>query len=361
MFAVNTLDLSACCLLCNVSCVLHAHLPILIPTACLLSSMTSHSSIHTIMETNCNNNNNTNVLSSKKGPAKRACCGSRPGSGPDLLRDVERLRAALSVERGRNQQTHRRFSLELRKQREEARQERERALRELTYRLEQQKALELLRQRDRLGRERAAEVRRLLRWRGQEKQKRTRELQRQLANEFTGTCGSGVSAREFGCKGNGPAYRKLEESLKTLFTQVDGQQIALLQRLQQEVEIEKSYFLCHLLEAHIRPVREDEHDRTGCNINPTRQRSKSCVHLLSGVQGHPESSLFRSHSLSKTPPRASPRLMKKDSETPPLCSSTTEEESCEADVSGDKPQPSDEEKDLQPSGCAEENMDMVRL
>lgn len=329
------------------------------------------------MDKNCNNNNNANVLSSKKGPGKHACCGSRPGSGPDLLRDVERLRAALSVERSRNQQTHRRFSLELRKQHEEARQERERALRELTYRHEQQKALELLRQRERLGRERAAEVRRLLRWRGQEKQKQAQELQRQLANE-TGICSSKVSAREFGCKGNEATYRKLEELLKTLFAQADGRQVAMLQRLQQEVDLEKSYFLCHLLEAHVRPVREDKNDRTGCVINPTRPRSKSCVHLLSGVRGHPESSgegklaLFRSRSLSQTPPSASPQLMKEDSETPPLGSSATEEESCKADVSGDKPQSSDEEKDLQtpsvlekprssPSRCSEENMDMVRL
>ncbi|KAI7812335.1 putative peripheral-type benzodiazepine receptor-associated protein 1 [Triplophysa rosa] len=326
------------------------------------------------MDKNCDNNNNANVLFSKKGPTKRACCGSRPGSGPDLLRDVERLRAALSVERSRNQQTHRRFSLELRKQREEARQERERALRELTYRLEQQKALELLRQQERLGRERAAEVRRLLRWRGQEKQKQTQELQRQLAKENTGTCSSKVSAREFGCKGNGATYRKLEELLKTLFAQADGRQVEMLQRLQQEVDLEKSYFLCHLLEAHVCPVREDNDVQTGCVINRTRPRSKSCMHLLSGV---PESSgkgklgLFRSRSLSQTPPSASPQLMKKDSETPPLSSSATEEESCQADVSGDKPQPcsSDEEKDLQtpslleklrssPSRCSEDNMDM---
>ncbi|XP_073717044.1 peripheral-type benzodiazepine receptor-associated protein 1 isoform X9 [Misgurnus anguillicaudatus] len=321
------------------------------------------------------NNNNTNVnVSSKRDPTshKRICCGSRPGSGPDLLRDVERLRAALSVERSRNQQTRRRFSLELRRQREEARQERERALKELTYRLEQQKALELLRQQERLGRERAGEVRRLLRWRGQEKQKRTQELQREIA----GICSSRVEGgrRVFGCKGNEAAYRKLEDLLKTLFTQTDGREVALLRRLQQEVDVEKRLFLCHLLEAH--NSREDKEGQTRSVLKPTpRPRSKSCVHLLTGVgpQDNTELSrkeklaLFRSHSLS---PQTISQPMKKqqqDSKTPPLNFSVKEEESCKTNLSGDLPQPcsSDEERGLQhsnllsspPSRCSEENMD----
>nr|XP_055054150.1 peripheral-type benzodiazepine receptor-associated protein 1 isoform X4 [Misgurnus anguillicaudatus] len=321
------------------------------------------------------NNNNTNVnVSSKRDPTshKRICCGSRPGSGPDLLRDVERLRAALSVERSRNQQTRRRFSLELRRQREEARQERERALKELTYRLEQQKALELLRQQERLGRERAGEVRRLLRWRGQEKQKRTQELQREIA----GICSSRVEGgrRVFGCKGNEAAYRKLEDLLKTLFTQTDGREVALLRRLQQEVDVEKRLFLCHLLEAH--NSREDKEGQTRSVLKPTpRPRSKSCVHLLTGVgpQDITELSrkeklaLFRSHSLSPQTVSQPMKKQQQDSKTPPLNFSVKEEESCKTNLSGDLPQPcsSDEERGLQhsnllsspPSRCSEENMD----
>lgn len=321
------------------------------------------------------NNSNTNVnVSSKKDPTshKHICCGSRPGSGPDLLRDVERLRAALNVERSRNQQMRRRFSLELRRQREEARQERERALKELTYRLEQQKALELLRQQERLGRERAGEVRRLLRWRGQEKQKRTQEL----AGEITGICSSSVEGRRrvLGCKGNEAAYRKLEDLLKTLFTQADGREVALLRRLQQEVDVEKRLFLCHLLETHNSPEDKDDQTESSVIKPKPRPRSKSCVHLLTGVgpQNDTESSaLFRSHSLS-------PQTVKKqqqDSKTPPLNFSVKEEEPGKTNLSADLPQPcpSDEERGLQhpnlletqrspSSRCSEENMDdMVRL
>lgn len=202
------------------------------------------------MRKNCDVNNPP-VLSSKK--------GLKRGSGPDLLRDVERLRAKLEVERSRTQQAHRRFSLELQRQREEAREERERALREITFRLEQQKTLELLRQRDALGRERAAEVRRLLRCRSQSTLRPPRDVHRQLADELAGVCRS--AALRPGCKGNGAAYRRLEELLKTLLEQADGQQVAFLHRLQQEVDLEKSYFLCHLLEAHSRPALQGKEER----------------------------------------------------------------------------------------------------
>lgn len=211
-------------------------------------------SINGIMDEN-RDDNNPPILSSKKGSTghKRSCCRSKRDSGPDPRRDVERLRASLEVERSRNQQAHRRFSLELRRQREEAREERERALRELTYRLEQQKTLELLRQREALSRERAAEVRRLLRWRRKPAENSNLRQTREVKLEDL----------KLGCKGNGAAYRKLEELLKTLLAQADGQQVALLQRLQQELDIEKSYFLCHLLEAHSRPSQEGKEDRKG--------------------------------------------------------------------------------------------------
>ncbi|XP_026096186.1 peripheral-type benzodiazepine receptor-associated protein 1-like [Carassius auratus] len=305
------------------------------------------------MDENCDN---PPILSSKKR------CSCKRDSGSDPWRDVERLHAALEVERSRNKQAHRRFSLELRRQREEAREERERALRELTYRLQQQKTLELLRQREALGRERAAEVRRLLRWRSQELKRsenltlrQTQEVHRQLVDEITG--GSTFQGLKPGCKGNGAAYRKLEELLKTLLAQSDGRQVAVLQRLQQEVELEKSYFLCHLLEAH---------SGTSCVVKRSRPRSKSCVHLLAQGLNHPESSkegklaLFRSRSLSQTSRSNSPQPMKKkkkrDCETAPLSSSPTED----GDLLEDLPEPCSSDEALEkcsPSRCSEDNMD----
>ncbi|XP_016389722.1 peripheral-type benzodiazepine receptor-associated protein 1-like [Sinocyclocheilus rhinocerous] len=305
------------------------------------------------MGENCDN---PPILSSKKR------CSCKRDSSSDPWRDVERLRAALEVERSRNHQAHRRFSLELRRQREEAREERERALRELTYRHEQQKTLELLRQREALGRERAAEVRHLLRWRSQELKRtenltlrQTQEVHRQLADEIAGR--SAFQGLKLGCKGNGAAYRKLEELLKTLLAQSDGWQVAVLQRLQQEVELEKSYFLCHLLEAH---------SGTSRVVKRSRPRSKSCVHLLPQGQNHPESckegklALFRSRSLSQTSRSDSPQPMKKkkkqDCETSPLSSSPTED----GDLLEDLPEPCSSDEGLEkcsPSRCSEDNMD----
>ncbi|XP_016401773.1 RIMS-binding protein 3A-like [Sinocyclocheilus rhinocerous] len=307
------------------------------------------------MGEHCDATNPPTLSSKKRSSSKR-------DSVSDPWRDVERLRAALKVERSRNQQAHRRFSLELRRQREEAREERERALRELTYRHEQQKTLELLRQREALGRERAAEVRRLLSWRSQELKRsenltlrQTQEVHRQLADEIAGR--SAFQGLKLGCKGNGAAYRKLQELLKTLHAQADGQQVAVLQLLQQEVELEKSYFLCHLLEAH---------SGTSRVVKRSRQRSKSCVHLLLQGQNHPESckerkpTLFRSHSLSQTSRSESPQPMKKkkkqNCETSPLSSSPTEEEDLSEPCSSDEGL-----EKCSPSRCSEDNMDDLRL
>ncbi|XP_051973684.1 peripheral-type benzodiazepine receptor-associated protein 1-like [Xyrauchen texanus] len=358
-------------------------------------------------------NNNPQILSSKKGATchKHSCCASRPGA--DLWRDVEHLRTALEVERSRNKQAHRRFSLELRRQREEARVERERALRELTYRHEQQRSLELLQQRKTLGRERTAEVRRLLRWQDQERQhtvsstlKRSQELHHHLAEEIAGNSKSGiqrkqgsrrVSTSEPGCKGNGTTYRKLEELIKSLLALGDGEQVALPQRLQQEVDLEKSYFLCHLLEAHRRPSQAEtdpKEEHKGCIVNLTRPRSKSCVQLLSGdiSQGQDrlgssrtgKLALCRSQSLSQTPQSVSPPPMKTKKkkkeqafETPPFSTSSEDEEVSKGDLFGDLPQSCSPEKwDLQrsstsettspekcsPSRCPEDNMeDLIKL
>lgn len=337
----------ACWIVC--ACFLLYNIVIFIPPACYFCVST----INTIMSENCDN---LPILSSKKS------CSCKRDSGSDPWRDVERLHAALEVERSRNHQAHRRFSLELRRQREEAREEQERVLRELTYRHEQQKTLELLGQREALVRERAAEVRCLLRWRSQALKRtenltlrQTQEVHRQLADEITG--GSAFQGLKAGCKGNGAAYRKLEELLKTLLAQSDGRQVAVLQRLQKEVEIEKSYFLCHLLEAH---------SGTSCVVKRSRPRSKSCVHLLPQDQNHLDSfkegklALFRSRSLSQTSRSDSSQPMKKkkkqDCETSPLSSSPTED----GDLLEDLPEPCSSNEGLEkcsPSRCSEDNMD----
>ncbi|KAG1931625.1 peripheral-type benzodiazepine receptor-associated protein [Pimephales promelas] len=284
------------------------------------------------MDETCDDDDrNPPILSSKKGPS---CIRSKRDSGPDPRRDVERLRVLLEVERSRNHQAHRRFSLELRRHRDEAREERERALRDLTYRLEQQKTLELLRQRETLGRERAAEVRRLLRWRSRDEKRtenltlrQTREVKRQLADEIAGIGRTtGDQRLKPACKGNGVAYLRLEELLKTLLAQADGKHVHLLQRLQQEVDLEKSAFLCHLLEAHSRPSHDDQH-------KPSRPRSKSCA-------------LFRSRSGS---PQRMKRKQTADGDTPPLGSSPDL-------LLEDLPEPCSSHEGST-SRCSEDNMD----
>ncbi|XP_028838034.1 peripheral-type benzodiazepine receptor-associated protein 1 isoform X7 [Denticeps clupeoides] len=160
-------------------------------------------------------------LSPKK---PRPCCAA-----PTAEREVERLGAALEAERSRGRQAHRKFSLELRRAREEAGRQRDHALRDLTSRLERQKALELHRLRAALDRDKAAEVKRLLRRAG-------------------GAAGPG-------CLGNAAAYRKLDEVLQS-----NGRS-ARLRRLRHDLDLERGLFLCHLLDAHGCP--QEGEDPTG--------------------------------------------------------------------------------------------------
>uniref|UniRef100_A0A3B4BU36 RIMS-binding protein 2 n=1 Tax=Pygocentrus nattereri TaxID=42514 RepID=A0A3B4BU36_PYGNA len=352
---------------------------------------------------------NPHNLSSKKGsPSNKHRSGpgssSRSGSIPDPAREIERLRAALEVERSRNQQARRRFSLELRRQRDEAREDCERALKELTSRHEQQKALELLQQRKALGQERAVEIRRLLGRQGRERRcsdcaslRQAGELRCRLADEIVGivkpmNCGKAGKNWErnnLGCKGNGAIYRKLEELLKTLHGEAEGEQAVLLQHLQQEVELEKSYFLCHLLEVHGHPAEKEGEAKghKGHLVRLSRTRSKSCVQFQSSCQNRPESpskrnpSIARSRSLSQQIQCASPLPMKtnkqgllssserKHSEQTYCTSSPVEEKASKGELSGIIPNPSSPDVgwDLQssspslekssPSRCSEDNME----
>ncbi|XP_031682870.1 peripheral-type benzodiazepine receptor-associated protein 1 isoform X10 [Oncorhynchus kisutch] len=271
---------------------------------------------------------NAMVLSSK-----RPCHG-----WGDHGRDLEKLRSTLEAEKCRNHQAHQRFSLELRRLREEAEREQQRALRELTARHERQKALELQRLQEVLRREQAAEVRHLLRYKGQELKavgtglereaatRQARELQHRLAEEANTTItksgwksrGENVD-REPGCVCSGASCRKLEQLLVRLqVTDRDGKQAVFLQRLRQELDLEKD--LCHLLkvDGHGRRLgtREvKERNQSSSRALKTRHRSKSCVHLSSSTTQDQEDyshrsgppPLARSRSLSKSPSSPPPK------------------------------------------------------
>uniref|UniRef100_A0A4W5PS00 Uncharacterized protein n=1 Tax=Hucho hucho TaxID=62062 RepID=A0A4W5PS00_9TELE len=272
---------------------------------------------------------NAMVLSSK-----RPCHG-----WGDHGRDLEKLRSALEAEKSRNHQTHKRFSLELRQLREEAEREQQRALRELTARHERQKALELQRLQEVLRREQAAEVRHLLRYKGQELKavgtglereaaiRQARELQRRLAEAANTTItksgwkskGKNID-REPGCVCSEASYCKLEQLLVRLHEQVtdgDGEQALFLQRLRQELDLEKDLYLCHLLEVHghgrrlgTREVKE--RNPSSSRAPKTRHRSKSCVHLLSSTTQDQED---HSHC-SGPPPLARSRSLSQSSKSP---------------------------------------------
>ncbi|XP_034149432.1 peripheral-type benzodiazepine receptor-associated protein 1 isoform X8 [Esox lucius] len=231
--------------------------------------------------------------------------------------DLEKLRSALEAEKSLNRQAQQRFSLELRRLRKEAEWEQQRALRELTAKHERQKAQELLRLQEALGRERAAEVRCLLRYKGQELRPvgaglgRVRRLSKE-ASYAVGKCGGGsrrgTSDTEPGCVGSEASYRKLEQLLGRLQEQLEdggGEEAVVLERLRQELDLEKGLYLCHMLEAHGRPGTGKERNQS--SSRDPRPRSNSCVHRTSRTnsgnspkepQGGGPPALGRSLSLS---------------------------------------------------------------
>ncbi|XP_062391814.1 RIMS-binding protein 3C [Sardina pilchardus] len=357
---------------------------------------------------------NALVFSSKRGSS----CATRSCASPgEAEREIERLRAALEVERCRHKQAQRKFSLELRRAREDGRHERERALRELTSRQERQKALELQQQREALGRERASEVRQLRRWRDRERERssaavrQARELQRLLAEELgRAVDGSGkadapsvkalLGGRGIGGGGGGPGggvYRKLEELLSRLYGQASGEQAALLQGLRQELELEKSRFICHLLEKHGRPqpVEQGPRESEPPIPAPRRHRPASRPQPLSrsasldnrrgaattteGGGGASPSRARRSQSQKiqrsssqQGPPKKRSRSGRRASMPlgkPQLCSSPVESQATpsqpsphaawEARLSStpSDPSPSPSPGNSTPSRCSEENME----
>ncbi|XP_060718574.1 peripheral-type benzodiazepine receptor-associated protein 1-like isoform X3 [Tachysurus vachellii] len=109
------------------------------------------------------------------------------------------------------------------------------------------------------------------------------ELHQRLADEITGIvtpdrttkAGKKLSGINSGCKGNGAIYRKLEGLLKTLHGEADKEQAGLLQCLWEEVELEKSYFLCHLLDVHGHPSLMAEKKKDKVTNKPAEWRSEN--------------------------------------------------------------------------------------
>ncbi|GAA6105481.1 peripheral-type benzodiazepine receptor-associated protein 1-like isoform X1 [Tachysurus ichikawai] len=113
--------------------------------------------------------------------------------------------------------------------------------------------------------------------------KQTCELHQRLADEITGIitpdrttkAGKKLSGINPGCKGNGAIYRKLEGLLKTLHGEADKEQAGLLQCLWEEVELEKSYFLCHLLDVHGHASLMAEKKKDKVTNKPAEWRSEN--------------------------------------------------------------------------------------
>ncbi|XP_018547344.1 peripheral-type benzodiazepine receptor-associated protein 1 isoform X4 [Lates calcarifer] len=159
------------------------------------------------------------ALSSKKP------CQSRTDYG----RELERLRADLEAEKDRTQQAHGELCVELRRLREEAEREQQRAVRELRARRGYQK--------DRHGQLLANEV-------------NIKDAGRRSKVESAG--------KEAFCLCSGETYKKLEQLLLTLYEKINGEQAFYKLHHRQEFELEKAIFLCHLLEAHRRLLQEKQ-------------------------------------------------------------------------------------------------------
>ncbi|KAM3868936.1 peripheral-type benzodiazepine receptor-associated protein 1 [Diretmus argenteus] len=153
----------------------------------------------------------------------------------DHGRELERLRADLEAEKNRRRQAHRHFCVELRHLREEAEREQQRSLRELTARHECQKAT--ARHPNKLQRRLAAEVH--------------AQPPRQYGKVET-------VGKEAVCPGGGETYRKLERLLVTLYEKINGDEAVYVLHHRQELELEKAFFLCNLLEAHRRLLQRKQ-------------------------------------------------------------------------------------------------------
>lgn len=169
--------------------------------------------------------------------------------------------------------------------------------------------------------------------------KQAGELCQRLADEICGIVEPDTTTKagkkwariNSGCKGNGATYRKLEELLKTLHVDADKQHAGLLQHLWEEVELEKSYFLCHLLEVHGHTSLAVEEKKGKVTKGPAKCRSKDSKgkDILESFKQRKQ---FFTHNYPQSPKHP---LMKKnkqeDSGKSPLRSSLLEEKTNKGD------------------------------
>lgn len=208
------------------------------------------------------------------------------------------------------------------------------------------------------------------------------ELCQRLADEIAGIVRPGRTTKagkkwagiDLGCKGNGATYRKLEELLKTLHGEADKEQAGLLQRLFEEVELEKSYFLCHLLEVHGHSSLAVEQKKDKFTKGPAKWRSKNSRNK-DILESFKERKQFVTHyypDSEKHPPMKKSKQVlessseKEDSGKSPLSSSLVEEKTNKGDLYQTLPDvgwelqnsgPSLEK--LSPSRCSEDNMEVM--
>lgn len=145
----------------------------------------------------------------------------------DYGRELERLRADLEEEKDRTQRARGHLCVELRRLREEAERELQRAVRELTTRRACQK--------DRLS------------------SKHWRLLAKEVNIKVGGRSGKvEPTGKDAFCLSSGETYTKLELLLRRLYEEINGEQAVYKLHHRQEFELEKAIFLCHLLDAHRR-------------------------------------------------------------------------------------------------------------
>uniref|UniRef100_H0VNQ7 Uncharacterized protein n=1 Tax=Cavia porcellus TaxID=10141 RepID=H0VNQ7_CAVPO len=187
-----------------------------------------------------------------------------PGQAAAMLeeqrRELEKLRAELEEERARGRAERQHFTTQARRLREAAERERQQLADHLHSKWEAQRFRELRQLQAEVQREREAEIRQLLRWKeaelrqlqqllGRERDgvvRQARELQRQLAQELVnrGYC-SRPGAPEI------PAEQcrcRLQEVLRQLRWETDGQQAARIRHLQAALDMERQLFLKYILE-----------------------------------------------------------------------------------------------------------------
>lgn len=195
-------------------------------------------------------------------------------------RELERLRADLDAEKNRTQQGFAHLSVELRRLREKAEHEHQRAVKELAAR---------------------------------KKCQTDRDSQRcshQLAADFAGHRSESAEKEPLYLRGR-ETYAKLEQFLETLTKKIDGEQPIYKLHHKRGIEQEKAIFLCHLLKAY-RILLQDRR-RAGCSSRSVKTSSRNLPHkdsLSSCLRGPLQTPscrvlLQRPHSASHSPQKHS--------------------------------------------------------